>query len=55
MDKWYFIIEEEIISLRYKEYTNIKIHKLLNIQSNILSEIDLNLSNHKINFKIEKY
>ena len=54
MDEWYLNIEKEIFYLRTKEYTETKIYKLMNIQSNILSEIDIILSNIKLNiFKIE--
>tara|TARA_Y100000991_G_C21956591_1_gene342405 strand:+ start:926 stop:1192 length:267 start_codon:yes stop_codon:yes gene_type:complete len=54
MDDWFYIIEKKIIILRSKEYISLEIFKLLNVQSNILSEIDIFLSNNKIKFfKIE--
>ena len=53
MDKWLCEIENKIAILYSKEYKSEDILKLFNIQMNILSEIDIALSNSKINFKIE--
>ena len=53
MDKWLCEIENKIAILQSKEYKSEDILKLFNIQMNILSEIDIALSNSKINFKIE--
>lgn len=54
MDEWFHNIEKKIIFLRNKDYRSSQILKLFNIQSNILSEIDIFLYNNKIkNFKIE--
>ena len=53
MDTCYTIIERKLIILRSKENVNMEIQKLLNIQLNILSEIDIFLSNKNLNFKIE--
>ena len=53
MDDFYTLIEWKLIILRSKDNVNIEIQKLLNIQLNILSEIDIFLSNKNINFRIE--
>ena len=54
MDEWFYIIEKETMILKTKHYKSLELLKLFNIQSNILSEIDIFLSNNKIkNFKIE--
>ena len=53
MDEFYTLIEWKLIILRSKDNVNIEIQKLLNIQLNILSEIDIFLSNKNINFRIE--
>jgi hypothetical protein len=54
MDDWIYNIENKILILRNKDHKNSEILKLLNVKSNILSEIDIFLSNNKIkNFKIE--
>ena len=54
MDEWFHSIEKKIVILRREKYKSSEILKLFNIQSNILSEIDIFLSNNKIkNFKIE--
>ena len=54
MDEWFYSIEKKIVDLKREKYRSSEILKLFNIQSNILSEIDIFLSNNKIkNFKIE--
>lgn len=53
MDEWYGLIENKLIIFRSKDNVNIEIQKLLNIQLNILSEIDIFLSNRKLNYRIE--
>ena len=53
MDEWYSLIEDKLIIFRSKENVNTEIQKLLNIQINILSEIDIFLSNQKLNYRIE--
>ena len=54
MDAWFYSIEKQIVELQREKYRSSEILKLFNIQSNILSEIDIFLSNKKIkNFKIE--
>ena len=54
MDEWFYSIEKKIVDLKREKYKSSEILKLFNIQSNILSEIDIFLSNNKIkNFKIE--
>lgn len=53
MDEWYSLIEDKLIIFRSKENVNTEIQKLLNIQLNILSEIDIFLSNQKLNYRIE--
>ena len=53
MDEFYTLIEWKLIILRSKDNVNIEIQKLLKIQLNILSEIDIFLSNKNINFRIE--